>query len=104
MDNLDVYKSYANKVLNGEIITCNYVKQACKRYLSFFEKYDFRVDKVDKVVNFIRRLRHFTGTHNGKPFELLEYQKWIIYNIFGFYHKGTDKRVCNYVYIELARK
>lgn len=104
MDNLDVYKSYANKVLNGEIITCNYVKQACKRYLSFFEKYDFRVDKVDKVVNFIRRLRHFTGTHNGKPFELLPYQFWIICSIFGFYYKGTDKRVTNYVYIELARK
>jgi len=69
----DKYKEYAIKVLNGEITTCNYVKQACKRYLSFFEKYDFRSDKIDKVVNFIRRLKHFTGAHNGKPFELLPY-------------------------------
>ena len=90
---LDKYKDYAYKVINKEIPTCKYVYQACERYLSFFEKYDFRVDRVDKVVNFIRRLKHFTGAHNGKPFELLPYQKWIIYSIFGFYYKGTDKRV-----------
>ena len=101
---LNKYKDYAYKVINKEIPTCKYVYQACQRYLSFFEKYDFRIDKVDKVVNFIRRLRHFCGKHNGKPFELLPYQKWIIYSIFGFYYKGTDKRVTNYVYIELARK
>ena len=101
---LDKYKVYANKVVQGEIVACNYVKLACRRYLSFFEKYDFRPEKVCKVVNFISRLKHFTGAHNGKPFKLLPYQEWIIYSIFGFYHKGTDKRVTNYVYIELARK
>lgn len=103
MDNLE-YKDYANKVLQGEIVACEYVKQACRRYLDFFNKYDFRSEKVDKVVSFIQRLKHFTGKHNGKPFTLLPYQEWIIYNIFGFYHKGTNKRVTNYVYIELARK
>lgn len=98
------YKEYANDVISNKIVTCKYVKQACKRYLDFFDKYDFREDKVDKVVNFISKLKHFVGSHNGKPFELLPYQKWIIYSIFGFYHKGTDKRVTNYVYVELARK
>lgn len=104
MENETRYKEYANKVISGEITACNYVKQACQRYLSFFEKYDFRTEKVEKVITFISRLRHFTGQHNGKPFKLLPYQEWIIYNIFGFYHKGTNKRVTNYVYIELARK
>lgn len=98
------YTQYAEDVLNGKIIACKYVQLACKRYLSFFDKYDFRVDKVDKVVNFISHLKHTTGQHNGKPFILLPYQSFIIYNIFGFYYKGTDKRVCNYIYIELARK
>lgn len=104
MDNLEKYKDYANKVLQGEIVACEYVKQACGRYLDFFNKYDFRSEKVDKVVSFIQRLKHFTGKHNGKPFTLLPYQEWIIYNIFGFYYKNTNKRVTNYVYIELARK
>lgn len=101
---MNKYTEYAEQIVNGEIVSCTYVKQACQRYLSFFEKYDFREDKVEKVINFIGKLKHFTGSHNGKPFTLLPYQKWIIYSIFGFYHKGTNKRVTNYVYIELARK
>lgn len=101
---MDKYKDYAEKVQSGEITACNYIKQATKKYLDNFSKYDFRADKVDKVVNFISKLKHFTGKHNGKPFVLLDYQFWIICNIFGFYHKGTNKRLINYVYIELARK
>lgn len=102
MDNK--YIEYANDVVSGKIVSCKYVKQACERYLSFFDKYDFKPDKVDKVINFISKLRHFCGTHNGKPFILLPYQVWIVCSIFGFYYKGTDRRVTNYVYVELARK
>ena len=98
------YTDYANRVVSGEIVACKYIKLACKRYLDWFEKYEFRTDAVDRVVNFISKLRHFTGKHNGKPFILLDYQFWIICNIFGFYHKGTNRRVINYCYIELARK
>lgn len=98
------YICYAENVISGKIVACKYVQQACKRYLDFFNKYEFRPDKVDRVVNFISKLKHYTGQHNKKPFILLPYQFWIVCSIFGFYHKGTDKRVCNYVYIELARK
>ena len=71
--NLDKYKTYAKAVLNGEIVACNYVKLAAQRYLDFFDKYDFRADKVDKIINFISKLRHWQGRHNGKPFKLLPY-------------------------------
>ena len=98
------YTDYANKVVKGEIVACQYIKLACQRYLDWFDKYDFKPDKVDRVVNFISKLRHFTGKHNGKPFILLDYQYWIICNVFGFYHKNSDRRVINYLYIELARK
>lgn len=104
MSDLSKYKSYAESVVSGEIVACNYIKLACKRYLSWFDKYDFRTDKVDKVVNFISKLKHSTGEHNGKPFVLLDYQFWIICNIFGFYHRNTEDRVVKYVYCELARK
>lgn len=104
MDGNEKYKYYAEAVILGETVACKYVKQACQRYLDFFQKYEFRKDKVEKVVNFISHLKHYTGKHNGQPFILQPYQLWIVASIFGFYHKGTDKRVCNYVYIELARK
>lgn len=101
---MNKYVSYAQSVVDGEVVTCELIKLACKRYLDWFDKYDFRPDKVDKVVNFISKLKHFTGKHNGKKFELQPYQLWIIANIFGFYHKGTEERVIKYCYIELARK
>lgn len=101
---MNKYKEYALGVVNGDIVACEYVRLACKRYLEWFDKYDFRSEKVEKVINFISKLKHYTGSHNGKPFKLLPYQEWIIYSIFGFYYKGSDRRVVNYVYIELARK
>ena len=101
---MDKYREYAMQVVNGDIPTCIFVKQACERYLSFFGKYDFKPEKCERVINFISKLKHYTGKHNGKNFILLPYQKWIIYSIFGFYHKNSNKRVTNYVYIELARK
>jgi len=100
----EIYLDYAKGVQDGSITACKYIKQATKRYLEWFNKYDFREEKVDKVISFIRHLKHFTGKHNNKPFELLPFQVWIIANVFGFYHKGTNKRVVNYVYLELGRK
>lgn len=98
----DVYKSYPNKVLNGEISTNTYIKNACKRYLEFFDKYEFKPDKVEKVIKFISKLKHFTGKSSGKQFTLEEWQIWCLSSIFGFYKDG--KRVCRNVYIEIARK
>jgi phage terminase large subunit-like protein len=70
--------------------------------LDFFDKYEFKPEKCDRVINFINKLKHYLGAYNGKPFKLLPYQEWIIYSIFGFYN--GEKRVTNYVYFEVARK
>lgn len=98
------YTEYAEDVISGKIKACKYVKQACQRFISWFDKYEFRSEKADAVVNFIYNLKHSVGKHNGQNFELLDFQKWIVYSIFGFYYPNTDKRVVNYVYLELARK
>lgn len=100
------YTDYANKVLNGEIIACEYIKLAAKRYLDWLARDDleFRIDKVEKVISFCSRLKHFTGRFNGQPFILEQWQKFIIYNVYGFYYKRTDERVTKNVYIEVARK
>ena len=100
------YIDYPTKIINNEITSCEYVKLACKRYLSFFERDDIYFDstKVDKVVNFMQKLKHFTGSHNGKSFKLQPFQFWIVCNIYGWYWKDTNQRVTKNVYIELARK
>ena len=99
------YTIYAEKVINGEIIACEYVKLACLRYLNLLKREDvyFKPEKADKVINFISKLKHFTGKHNGKPFILQEWQKFIIYSIYGFY-KEDGTRLTRNAYIEVARK
>lgn len=97
------HQKYARDVLDGNIISCDYIKFACKRYLSFFEQYEYRENVVERAINFIQKLKHFTGSHNGKPFILMDWQIWIISSIFGFY-KSDGKRLTNSVYIEISRK
>ena len=100
------YLDYPKKVLNGDIVACTYVKLACQRYIDWFDREDieFRSEKVDRVVNFCSKLKHFTGRFNNQPFVLQPFQFWIICNIYGWYYTGTEERVIKNVWIELARK
>lgn len=100
------YKKYAEDVLSGKIVAGQYIKLACKRYLSFFERDDMYFDTkaVDKVVNFISKLKHFTGSHNNKPFILSDWQYWIICSIFGFKWKDKKTRVTRTAFIQVGRK
>ena len=65
---LDKYQEYAKQVLSGEINACKHIKNACSRYLSWFDRDDieFRPDKADKVVNFASKLKHSTGSSNPR--------------------------------------
>lgn len=100
------YTDYANKVLNGEIPACEYIKLACKRYLSFFERDDMYFDakSVDKVDNFCSKLKHSTGAFAGKPFKLVDWQYFCVCAIYGFKWKKNGLRVCRKAYLELGRK
>lgn len=100
------YTQYANDVVSGKQIACKHIQLACSRYLNWLQRTDMYFDgtRADKVINFISHLKHFTGRFNGKPFLLEEWQKWIIYNIFGFYWVHNNKRVIRTVYWEIGRK
>lgn len=101
---IEYYQAYAKQVVAGEVTACLYIKKACERYLDWFNKYEFRVEAVERVESFINKLSHSTGRFSKQKFILLPWQRWIIANIFGFYYPNTNKRVINYVYLELARK
>lgn len=106
-DYLLKYKQYSLDVVQGRQIACKYVIQACERYLSWFDRPDFifRPEKADAVINFISKLKHYSGRFNRKPFILLPYQKWMIYSIFGWYYKDDpETRVTRKLYVELSRK
>lgn len=102
----DKYTEYALDVVDDKITASQYVKMSCERFLKWFERDDieFRRDKVDKVVTFIARLKHYMGASTDKPFVLTNWQFFIIENLFGWYYRGTKKRVIKNAYIEVGRK
>jgi phage terminase large subunit-like protein len=100
------YTQYADDIISGKIPSCKYVKMACERYLSWFEKDDryFDAEAVEKVITFISKLKHFTGKYNNQPFLLEPWQKFIIYNLFGWKKKKDNLRLIRNFYLELGRK
>lgn len=97
--------TYPWDVLEGKIIACNYVKLACQRFINFLNRDDlyFDVDAVLRVIDFCHKFKHFSGKHNGKNFELLDWQKFVACGAYGF-HKKDGTRLTHSVYISVSRK
>lgn len=100
------YYRYAQDVIEGKIVAGEFIRSACERFFSLMEddRYEFREDKVDEVINFFPYLKHFKGRHADKPFTLEPWQEWIVASIYGFYVREDGSRLTQTVYIEVARK
>lgn len=100
------YYKYAQDVLSGRIVAGEFIKLAAERFFSLLEddRYEFREEKADVVIQFISILRHYTGRHAGRAFVLEPWQEFIVANIYGFYVKEDGSRLIRFVYIEMARK
>ena len=101
-----IYINYASDVINGKIVACKAIKLACERMFEFLERDDmyFDYEDVDRKIRFIGKLKHSTGHHAGKSFELLPWQQFCVANIFGFKWKETGYRVTRKVFIMISRK
>lgn len=107
MQNIDdKYIRYAQDVISGKQVAGKLIKLACQRYIDLLNdsRYEFRTDKCDRVVNFISKLKHYQGKCAGQQFKLEEWQKWIIYSIFGFYYPGTNERLTKKAFLSVSRK
>ena len=67
-------------------------------------RYEFRPDKCERVLSFVSKLKHYQGKCAGKPFVLEEWQKWIIYSIFGFYYRDSNERLVKKALLTVGRK
>ena len=74
-ERLQHWKQYPEDVLSGKIVAGKYIRLACERFLSWFERDDifFDIDRMDKIENFINHMKHFQGHFAGKPFILLDF-------------------------------
>lgn len=104
---------YADDVISGAVVAGADVVNACKRFKADLERDDleFRPDDADLVCGIMegmlvhRKGEELDGTPLlGKPFMLLPWQIFILYNLLGFYIAGTDERRYKEAFIMVARK
>lgn len=104
---------YAKDVVSGKKIAADGVIWSCKRFLADLERDDLelRTKDPDFIINIITEVFvHKQGEGiDGKPLvdEPLELQPWqifIVYNLIGFYYKGTNERRFKEAFIFVARK
>lgn len=108
-----IAKQYADDVVSGKIIIGDGVVDACKRFKADLERDDleFRPQQADAAVTIIeglmvhRKGEALDGTPLlGKPLKLEPWQIFIIYNLLGFWYKGTQERRYKEAFIMLGRK
>ena len=104
---------YAEDVIAGRVIIGKEVVAACRRFLDDLGRDDLelRDHEPDMAINIMQTtLVHAQGEDLdgkpllGRPFILEPWEIFIVYNLLGFYYKGTDKRRFNEAFIEVARK
>lgn len=100
------YYQYAQDVRSNKIIVGELIKLSVQRFDAFLIRKDiyFNAAAVDRVIDFISLLRHYTGRHAGKPFTLMPWQEFVVANVYGFFRTCDDTRLTTSVYIEMARK
>jgi len=104
--NIRSYIEYMDGVLDGSIVANEYIKLACQRMKDWFSRSDiyFDVEDVDSRISLIWKLKHWKGHHAGHNFVLLDWQQFVIANIFGWKWKSTKTRVTNKVFVMISRK
>ncbi|MDO4564834.1 MAG: terminase large subunit [Clostridia bacterium] len=106
-------RKYVDDIIDGRKIACHRLIQACQRYLRDRDNpdYDFRPRDAEFVIRFIERcICHKEGEAMdgtpllGKPLILEPWEKFIIYNLLGFYKTGTEERRFTEAFVFVPRK
>ena len=105
--------AYVDGVLSGAIIAGEDLQLACRRFLDFRQRedLDFRTHDADFVIGIIESTFHHrqgqdmdAAPMRGKPLILQPWQKFCVYGMLGFFHKGTPVRLCKEAFIFIPRK
>lgn len=109
----EIVKKWAEDCSKGKLVVGKEVEQAAARYLKDLKRKDIelRTHDPDLVINIIQNtLVHQQGEDlegnplMGKPFLLEPWQLFTVYNLLGFYYKGTNERRFKEAFIEVGRK
>ena len=107
----DIAIKYARDSVEGKSIVGKEVVLACQRFLDDMERFDLHEKEPDFVIGIIEKLMvHKQGESLdgkslvNKPLLLQPWQIFCVYNLVGFYLKGTDERRFKEAFIFVPRK
>ena len=104
---------YADDVIDGTVIASGDIVNACKRFKADLlrEDLELRTQQPDLVISIMETFFvHKQGeAPDGTPLQgtalkLEPWQIFIVYNLMGFWYKGTNERRYKEAWIELGRK
>jgi phage terminase large subunit-like protein len=108
---LEELTQYSNDCINGEVIACKKLKQACARFLRDIARqgaddfpYIFIEDGALRFLKWMRLFKHTKGWLAGTYKEPHISEKFEFGNIYGWARKDTGHRRFRYAYIQKARK
>lgn len=111
--NYDVVMEYARSIVEGRKVANKETIQMCQRFFNDLKNdaYDFNPKDAEFVIGIIEKtFVHQKGEDmqgrplRGTPFLLQPWQKFVVYNLLGFFHKGTRLRRFKEAFIMLPRK
>lgn len=90
---------YAYNVVEGNVIACKDVINACKRFISDLEKQElapyefyFDLEEYEKIERVTSKLKFAGGEKTGQTIELVPPQMFIISNLFCWRYKSNKKK------------
>ncbi|PPA72473.1 terminase large subunit [Jeotgalibacillus proteolyticus] len=104
---------YATSIVERRKLANKEIIQTCNRFLGDLknENYDFNPKDAEFVIGIIEKtFVHQKGEDmegyplRGKPFLLQPWQKFVVYNLLGFFHTGTKRRRFKEAFNMLPRK
>lgn len=111
--NLKIVMEYAESIRSGKKIACMEIKQAVERFYKDLDdpRYELKPKDPEFIIGIIEKtIKHMKGERldgtplRGQPFLLEPYHKFIVYNLVGFKHKGTDNVKTHEALIYVPRK
>jgi len=112
-DNGRIVREYVDAILAGRKAAGEDLKLACQRFVDDLQnpEYEFREGPPNEIIRIIETtFQHRQGEDlegrplMGQPFLLEPWEKFIVYNIMGFYYLGTIKRRFTEAFIFVPRK
>jgi phage terminase large subunit-like protein len=97
---------YAEDVMSGKVLACQWVKLACNRFLEDLKSGNYYLDeeKYKTITAFTGVMKHYASGAAGKPFILEPWEDFIVLNLFCLYRADTKRRKYKTAHISVSRK